>query len=104
MTNFSSLVIPLARAEVPATVLIMSPPLVLFPTVPPVEENTQFDQADRSCAPAGGGYENCSLTAPAALFDFRQSGPSKVWMYQRIFAMHAGTAKALLVGGCDTYL
>jgi len=75
----------------------MSPPLVLFPTVPPVEENTQFDQADRSCAPAGGGYENCSLTAPAALFDFRPSGSSKVWIYQRFFALQPGNAKAIFI-------
>jgi len=75
----------------------MSPPLVLFPTAPPVEENTQFDRADRSCAPAGGGYENCSLAAWAALFDFRRSGRPKVWIYQRLFALQPGTTKAIFI-------
>ena len=36
MTNFSSFVIPLALAEVLATVLIMIPLVLLFPTIPPL--------------------------------------------------------------------
>jgi hypothetical protein len=69
---------------------------VLFPTVPPVDENTQIDRADRSCAPAGGGCQNSSPAAPAAP-TFDEARLPKARIYQRLFALQPGTARAIFI-------